>query len=58
MEWGKLKSFIWGGLIGGLLGLVLSPRRAPEKLNPSLWRPGEPDAFSGAPCHQRDDEFT
>ncbi len=57
-EWGKIKSFLWGGLLGGLLGLVLAPRRRLPALNPLPWRPERPDEFSGAPCYRDDDQFT
>ena len=57
-EWGKIKSFLWGGLLGGLLGLVLAPRRRLPAVNLPPWRPESPHAFSGAPCYRDDDEFT
>ena len=57
-EWGKIKSFLYGGLLGGFLGLVLAPRRRVPAVNAARWRPGDVHAFSGAPCYRDDDEFT
>lgn len=57
-EWGKIKSFLWGGLLGGLLGLVLAPRRRVPAVNAARWRPDDMHAFSEAPCYRDDDEFT
>lgn len=56
--WGKIKSFFWGGVLGGLLGLILSPRRRVPAVNAPRWRPDEMHAFSGAPCYRDDNEFT
>jgi hypothetical protein len=57
-EWSKIKSFLWGGLLGGLLGLVLAPRRRVPAVNEGRWRSDDMHAFSEAPCYRDDDEFT
>jgi len=58
VEWRKLRSFVWGGLLGGLLGVVLAPRRRRLVLDPSRRHLEETHAFSGAPCYKPDDRFT
>lgn len=59
MKWQKIRGFVWGGLLGGLLGAVLAPgRRRPLVLDPSLRHLEETHAFSGAPCYRPDDRFT
>lgn len=58
IEWGRIRSFLWGGLFGGLLGLVLAPRRRVPMVNAARWRRDDMHAFSGAPCYRDDDEFT
>ncbi len=58
MEWGRIKSFLWGGVLGGLLGVVLAPRRRRNALNPSFLRPEKAYPFSDAPCYREDDQFT
>ncbi len=58
VDWGKIKSFLWGGVLGGLIGLVFAPRRRVPVVNPSLWHAGEPHAFSSAPCYREDEDFT
>jgi hypothetical protein len=59
MEWSKLRSFLWGGVLGGFLGLILSPRRRRRLvLDPSLRHLEETHAFSSAPCYVPDDRFT
>ncbi len=58
MEWGRIKSFLWGGVLGGVLGLILAPRRRRGGRNPSFARPEESHVFAGAPCYREDDQFT
>lgn len=57
-EWGRIKSFLWGGVLGGFLGFVLAPRRRVSAVNVTRWRPDDTHAFSDAPCYRDDDEFT
>jgi hypothetical protein len=59
VEWRKIRGFVWGGLLGGLLGVVLTPRRRRRLvLDPSLRHLEETHAFSAAPCYKPDDRFT
>ncbi|HZK48885.1 MAG TPA: hypothetical protein VFD74_04720 [Thermoleophilia bacterium] len=58
MDWGRIRSFLWGGFFGGLLGVVLAPRGSRKALNPAFPRPEESHLFSGAPCYREDDQFT
>jgi hypothetical protein len=58
VEWRKLRGFVWGGLLGGLLGIVLRSRRRVLVLDPSLRHLEETHAFSSAPCYRPDDRFT
>lgn len=58
MEWGRIKSFLWGGVLGGFLGLVFAPRRRRNGLNPSFLEPEKAHPFSEAPCYREDDQFT
>jgi hypothetical protein len=59
LEIGKFKTFVWGGILGGLIGLVLSPRRRRRLvLDPSLRHLEETHAFSSAPCYVPDDRYT
>lgn len=58
MEWGKIRTFLWGGVLGGLLGMVLAPRGSRKTLTPAFLRPEESHPFSGAPCYREDDQFT
>jgi hypothetical protein len=59
MEWSKVRSFVWGGLVGGFIGLVLAPRRRHRLvIDPTLRHLEQTHAFSGAPCYRPDDRFT
>jgi len=59
MERGRIRSFLWGGLLGGLLGVILAPRRRRRLvIDPSLRHLEEAHAFSNAPCYRPDDLFT
>lgn len=58
-DWGKIRSFLYGGILGGLLGVILAPRRK-RRL---LMGPGDQQmtvdaAFATAPCYRPDDLFT
>ena len=59
VDWGKVRTFLWGGVVGGLLGLLLAPRRRRSVLldaMPHQALDGHP--FSSAPCYGPDDQFT
>jgi hypothetical protein len=58
MERSKIKSFVWGGLVGGFIGLVLAPRRRRLVIDSSLRHLEQTHAFSSAPCYRPDDRFT
>jgi hypothetical protein len=58
MERSRVKSFVWGGLVGGFIGLVLAPRRRHLVIDPSLRHLEQAHAFSSAPCYRPDDRFT
>jgi hypothetical protein len=58
MEWAKIRSFLWGGVVGGLLGVVLAPRGTRSAPNPLFLRPEESHPFADAPCYRDDEEFT
>jgi hypothetical protein len=58
VERSKIKSFVWGGLVGGFIGLVLAPRRRRLVIDPSLRHLEQTHAFSSAPCYRPDDRFT
>lgn len=59
VDWGKTRTFLWGGVVGGLLGLLLAPRRRRRVLlDTTLHQLPDGHAFSSAPCCGPDDQFT
>ena len=59
VDWKKVRTFLWGGVVGGLLGVLLAPRRRRRMLydtTPHQVSDGHP--FSSAPCYGPDDHFT
>lgn len=57
VEWGKAKSFLLGTLLGGLVGLLVAPRRRlGQRGGPQ--RSGPPRGFRGAPCEGAEDGFS
>jgi hypothetical protein len=59
LDWGKVRTFLWGGMVGGLLGLLLAPRRRRHVLlNAMSPQALEGHLFSSAPCYSPDDQFT
>lgn len=59
VDWGKVRTFLWGGVVGGLLGVLLAPRRRRRVLlDTALHQLPEGHPFSSAPCYGSDDQFT
>ena len=59
VDWRRVRTFLWGGVVGGLLGLLLAPRRrrrVDPDTAPHQALDGHP--FSSAPCYGPDDLFT
>ncbi|NLE74692.1 MAG: hypothetical protein GX604_08715 [Actinobacteria bacterium] len=55
-DWAKLRMFLWGGILGSLIGLLLTPNRhgIPSQSDVTLeaW-----EELIGAPCATGDDGY-
>jgi hypothetical protein len=58
VDWGRVRTFMAGGILGGLLGLILAPRRRRLGHVASVRHIGDGHPFSSAACYEEDDQFT
>ena len=54
-DWAKLRAFLWSGVFGSLIGLLLAPykrRRTQPPVSLEMW-----EESAGAPCETDDDGY-
>lgn len=54
-DWSRLRSFLWGSLLGSVLGFLLAPRHRRDSTAPVVLEPW--DELAGAPCAKADDGY-